>query len=172
MGHHIILAHARAYRAYETSFKPTQNGISTLEKNLKSSSLLKNPRFYFAGKVGITLNINWYDQRRPIRKYWSGRKGIAISWRLDCQSHLRHWRLSRRHETKSLHTYVYHKFSKKNFFIPLYRSAIRAHNKDLINRDYRNSRLNKRFWYKAVQIFLDLTIIPVTWPLIRFKIYQ
>jgi hypothetical protein len=26
---------------------------------------------------------------------------------LDCQSHLRHWRLSRRHETKSLHTYVY-----------------------------------------------------------------
>jgi hypothetical protein len=69
VGHHIILAHARAYRAYETSFKPTQNGISTLEKNLKSSSLLKNPRFYFAGKVGITLNINWYDQRRPIRKY-------------------------------------------------------------------------------------------------------
>nr|CAH0099626.1 unnamed protein product [Daphnia galeata] len=40
VGHHIILAHARAYRAYETSFKPTQNG-----------------------KVGITVNINWYDPK-------------------------------------------------------------------------------------------------------------
>ncbi|KZS05925.1 putative Lactase-phlorizin hydrolase [Daphnia magna] len=39
-GHHIILAHAKAYRAYETQFKPTQQG-----------------------KVGITVNINWYDPK-------------------------------------------------------------------------------------------------------------
>lgn len=65
MGHHIILAHARAYRAYETSFKPTQNGISTLEKTSGKDwkKSFRNPRFYFAGKVGITVNINWYDPK-------------------------------------------------------------------------------------------------------------
>jgi hypothetical protein len=51
VGHHIILAHARAYQAYETSFKPTQNGISTLEKNLKSSSLLEILDFTLQGKL-------------------------------------------------------------------------------------------------------------------------
>ncbi|XP_046643173.1 cytosolic beta-glucosidase-like [Daphnia pulicaria] len=39
-GHNLILAHARAYRLYESEFKPTQQG-----------------------KAGITLNINWYDPK-------------------------------------------------------------------------------------------------------------
>ena len=57
--HNLIRAHAKAYRVYQNEFAESQQGKN--ESSLVFLMLWLNLFFNHLGKVGITLNVNWFE---------------------------------------------------------------------------------------------------------------
>lgn len=171
-GHNLILAHAKVYRLYESSFKPFQQGktkfivclfvlpdlVSDGRRNASQSEIFCQLFliFFWVGKVGIALNINWYspatdltadaDAAERALQFMGGWFANPIFGSGDYPSIMK----------QKVVIFIIKK--KKQLIKKIsvngvtFRLERRAHCKDSINRDCRNSRKSKRFSFRVAQI--------------------
>ena len=104
-GHNLILAHARAYRLYESYFKPTQKGRRTEERMIFLVFFL---HYCHTFKCFIRYCRNHFEHQlvstkgRSNRERRCSRKSNAVPRWLVRQSNLRNRRVSLDYETQSI----------------------------------------------------------------------
>lgn len=59
--HHMLLAHAKAYRLYEKVYKPTQKGTCLFWSQDEYCRV--NNGYWYLGRVGIVQVIFWYEPK-------------------------------------------------------------------------------------------------------------